>query len=305
MHRFLKVPFGVRLLLAAFYRTIFLLSKKMIYRPKKPLKNQVIVVGSFLAGGAGKTPFALELSRRFLTMGFRVAYLCHNDAWDEYRMVSQKLPNLKIFKTRNRYGKAKEIEEDFDIVLCDGGLEDTRFSNAEIYVLRWGERAQKIADLLPAGLCVSLEKDHPNVKQIICMESETNMENSEMNLRFGISKIGNSQGNTIALHAKCAVVVGIGNPERFVRDVERYGLHVVRKIFLPDHFKNYAKVLENEILRGVPVVITEKDAARLDADAKKNPLLYIAEERVELSAALNAYLNAAAGGAARNPPSTL
>ena len=90
-----------------------------------------------------------------------------------------------------------------------------------------------------------------------------------MNLRFGISKIGNSQGNTIALHAKCAVVVGIGNPERFVRDVERYGLHVVRKIFLPDHFKNYAKVLENEILRGVPVVITEKDAARLDADAKK------------------------------------
>ena len=53
------------------------------------------------------------------------------------------------------------------------------------------------------------------------------------------------------------------------------------------------------------MVITEKDAARLDADAKKNPLLYIAEERVELSAALNAYLNAAAGGAARNPPSTL
>lgn len=304
--------FPLKFAFACLYRTGYLLLRKTIYRPKETLKSPVIILGSFLAGGAGKTPLTIELAKRFSAEGLRVAILCHSAAWDECKLIAKKVPAVSLFKTQNRYAVAQKIDGKFDVILSDGGLEDTRFVGANIFILRWNECAKKISDLIPAGKCVSLEKDHPLgklTKQIICSEKISAAEKSKITedecVQFFIEKIQNAKGECLPQNAECAVVVGIGNPERFVRDVKNFGARVSHFRSLPDHAKNYEANILQEISRGQIIVITEKDFVRLRPEIQKSPLLYIAEERVKIGTKIFSYLKAAAGGAAKNPPSTL
>lgn len=310
---FSKVSFVVRLFAAAIYRSVFLLLRRTFYRPREPLRIPVVIVGAFRVGGSGKTPFVLELSRRLAEKKMRVAVLCHAAAWDEFSLLRSKCVGASMFKTRNRYGIAKRIERNFDVILCDGGLEDTRFSRATVFVLRGRERAKNILDLIPLGICASLEKDHPEAREIRCFRSaerklpdaRTIPPESFFCVSFGIAAIQNGEGKVPAPGTECSVVTAIGDPDRFAKDVESFGLAVSRKIFLPDHFRGYARALRAELRRGLPVVVTEKDAVRLESADRKNPKLFVASESVFFGRALDAYLNALFGGAFKNPPSML
>lgn len=298
-----------RLAVALVYRGVFLALRKTFYRERKPLQSRVIVVGSFLAGGAGKTPLVREIVRRLSAENLRIAILCHSAAWDEFRLLLSEF-GTSVFKTRNRYGMARKIDRSFDVIVCDGGLEDTRFVNADTFVLRWSESAKNFTDLIPAGKCASLEKDHPEAREIRCFRlSENRGEKKyptlDWEVSFGISTIRNGKGRSLPRGAKCELVTAIGNPDRFAKDVEAFGIVVVEKIFLPDHSKRFARILRSGRKREIPIVMTEKDWARLPEETKKNPLLYLARERVSLGKSVLDYLNALAGGAFRNPPSIL
>lgn len=304
-----KISHPFRFALAIVYRSGFLLLRKTVYREKAPLKSKVIIVGSFLAGGAGKTPLVRELALRMKLENLRIAILCHAVAWDEFQMLFSEF-GCSVFKTRNRYETARKIDGQFDMILCDGGLEDTRFANADVFVLRWNESAKRMADLIPCGKCVSLEKDHPEAKKIRCFRQADNLYEKKSaeknwNVSFGISAIQNGDGKFLPKGAKCAVVTAIGDPERFAKDVEANEFFVARKVFLPDHSKRFVQALLAELLREFPIVMTEKDWARLSGQDKKNPRLFVARERVVVGDAFEDYLNALAGGAFKNPPSML
>ena len=313
MLRFVERPSNFfrifRLAGALVYRCAYLTLRKTFYRKRKSLQSRVIVVGSFLAGGAGKTPLVREFVRRLSAENLRVAILCHSAAWDEFRLLRSEF-GTSVFKTRNRYGVARKIDGAFDIIVCDGGLEETRFVNADTFVLRWSESAKNFTDLIPAGKCASLEKDHPETREIRCFRlSENRGEKKYPTLdweaSFGISTIRNEKGRSLPSGAKCDLVTAIGNPDRFAKDVEAFGIVVVEKIFLPDHSKRFARILRSRRKREIPIVMTEKDWARLPEETKKNPLLYLARERVTLGKSILDYLNAVAGGAFKKPPSTL
>ncbi len=307
--RFSKFSRIFRLAFALVYRGCFLISRKTVYREKAPLKSKVVVVGSFLAGGAGKTPLVREFAHRMKKENLRVAVICHAAAWDEFQMFFSEFGS-SVFKTRNRYETARKIDGKFDMILCDGGLEDTRFANADVFVLRWSESAKRIADLIPCGKCVSLEKDHPGARTIRCSRLADNLyENKDVkknwNVAFGISTVQNSDGNFLPKGAECAVVTAIGDPDRFAKDVEANGFFVAGKVFLSDHSKRFVQILQWELQSGLPIVMTEKDWARLSEKLKKNLRLFVARERVVFGNALENYLNALAGGAFKNPPSML
>lgn len=291
------------------YRIGYCLFKKTLYRKREaPFRSRIIVVGSFLSGGAGKTPLTARIAEELSACGNRIAILCHEAAWDECAMLRKALPDAEIFSTRNRYALAKRIDGLFDVILCDSGLEDTRFSHADVFILRWGERATSIRDLIPSGNCSSLESDHPKARTVLCVQ-KASLRGRDLpvgfSASFGISQVENSSGERLRGKAYAVVVTAIGNPDRFVEDVKSFGIDVSREVFLRDHSRRYAKRLQKELRAGNPVVITEKDAARLDDETAKNPRLYVARMRANLSRTFRDYLNAAAGGAARNPPSTL
>ena len=294
----------LRVLLACVYRICFCAFRFAYYRAQKPLKkSRIVIVGSFLAGGAGKTPLVQKMAEIFLNQGKSVAVLCHRAAWDEFRMLRSTTRGISVLKTADRFGTAQKLDGKWDIILCDGGLEDTRFVNADVFVLRWDERAKSFTDLIPFGPCVSLEKDHPEAWTVKC--SRTQAESDRFAAAFSIESILNFRGESLAKNTSVAIVTGIGMPERFAMDVSDFGLSIERKIFLHDHSKNYVKRLQKELCENLPIVLTEKDYARLTLQEKENPLLYVAKERVQINSLFEDYLKALAGGAARIPPSTL
>lgn len=98
---------------------------------------------------------------------------------------------------------------------------------------------------------------------------------------------------------KVAVMSGIGRPQRFVADLEHYGMRLVYQRAFPDHHR-YSPEDFREVVRGArdagaeAIVMTEKDAVNLPAEliSPSPPPLYAAliefrcEEEVALKSAV-------------------
>ena len=82
------------LVISALYRIGYKLHHKLFLRSQPPLRIPVFIVGSYLTGGAGKTPFTIWLAKRILEQRKNVAVLCHSDAWDEFALLQQELKPL-------------------------------------------------------------------------------------------------------------------------------------------------------------------------------------------------------------------
>ena len=161
------------------YHVAYKLHHRLCLRPGKPLAHaQLVVIGSYLAGGAGKTPFVAWLTQFILaqhspaqsvpelsghensagrggaeasqTRGPRIAILCHSKAKDEAQMLRQKFagtPQVCVYTTGNRYKTAHELDSEFDYIICDDGFEDSRLAGAATIRLDWGEPPAGLSDL--------------------------------------------------------------------------------------------------------------------------------------------------------------
>jgi tetraacyldisaccharide-1-P 4'-kinase len=74
---------------------------------------------------------------------------------------------------------------------------------------------------------------------------------------------------------------GIGNPERFFRDVECFGVKVARKVVRPDHDRHFEGAVRNALKTARCVLMTEKDFVRLGEDLQKSPQVYRCVQKVE------------------------
>ncbi len=285
-------------LLAACYRVAYKLHHKLCLRPGKPLAHaQLVIVGSYLAGGAGKTPFTAWLAQFILENSRgavdaakecaakecaapRIAILCHSKAKDEVAMLRQQLSGVSqvtVIATHNRYKTAHEIDRDYDYVVCDDGFEDSRLVNAKVIRLDWGEPPTHIADLLPAGKCRSLQQDHDAPALVLqCGEPA--------DISFTIACIKNAAGTAFTPQEQQNVVAacGIGNPERFRNNLATFGFSPASFIARPDHDKHFEQIINRLITREKTVVITAKDANRLPCKVIHNPCVFIAYQQVNV-----------------------
>ena len=261
--------------LAALYRIGYIVHHKLCLAPGRPTDHaQVLVIGSYRIGGAGKTPFCAWLAGELCDTSKKVAVLCHAAARDEAALLRDKLPSCTVIATRNRYETAHEIDSQYDVILCDDGFEDSRLQFAKAICLDWGDEPQGIADLFPAGRARSLATDHKNIAlRLECAGAAPD-------IRFCIKEVRNARGD--APEAPAALLAGIGDPERFFRDAARAGLQAGKTIALRDHgtgIRDKAAVL---IAKGIPVVTTEKDARRLDAETLQSENLFVAVQSVDV-----------------------
>ncbi|MBR6855228.1 MAG: tetraacyldisaccharide 4'-kinase [Fibrobacter sp.] len=268
------------LVISALYRIGYKLHHKLFLRPQPPLRIPVFIVGSYLTGGAGKTPFTIWLAKRILEQRKNVAVLCHSDAWDEFALLQQELKPLgaTVIATKNRYATAMEIQGHFDIILCDDGFEDSRFTGASTVCLDWQEPPRSISDLLPAGKCRSLQQDHLN-GQIVHLDCY-GKNGSIPDIHFSIESLTNYiLGESLTATAIC----GLGSPERFIEDLRTFGTNIEKTIIRPDHDKQFTQVIEAELSQGKHVVISQKDACRLPQPFLTNPKLHVTVQKITLS----------------------
>ena len=276
----------ILLALAGIYYIAYKVHHQFCLRQGCPLGHaRLIVVGSFLAGGAGKTPFVAWLAQ-FISAGKegdagkngaapRIAILCHERAQDEAAMLRQKfagMPQVRVIATSNRYKTAQEIDRDYDFIICDDGFEDTRLAGAITIRLDRADTPQKIADLVPAGKNRSLPRDH----------EEPAVTLGQGDIRFRIGRIANA-GNE-PCPAGPVAICGIGDPERFRQDLASYGIEPAGFIARPDHDRRFEQTIMKFLAQGASLVMTEKDFARLPEKWRLHPNVFVAYQEIEVSA---------------------
>ena len=273
-----------KICLAGIYRIAYKFHHLICLKPGKPLEHaRLVVVGSHLAGGAGKTPFCAWLAENLHSgalapactepsrPGPRIAILCHSAAADEAKMLREKLPFATVVTTSNRYRTAHELDRDFDFIICDDGFEDTRLTGATVIRLDRDILPRHIRDLVPAGKYRSLAQDH--AKPALAL--------GPADVQHRISGIVNAAGSPCP--ALPIAVCGIGDPERFRKDLADYGTAPSKLIATPDHCKNFEKHLLQAIREGHHAVITEKDSTRLRNEIRQNPAVFVARQQTTVS----------------------
>lgn len=245
---------------------------------------QVLVVGAYEIGGAGKTPFCDWLAQELTSRGYKVAILCHKIAHDEQKLLEKKLSGRTVVATNNRYKAACKLDPDFDIILCDDGFEDSRLDFAQAICLDWGNSPRGLRDLFPAGRARSLPEDHANVVATLFCSGDS------PDVNFRISEISNAKGQSFqqvfqkeTLSEAPVLVAGIGDPGRFFDDVRTYGINAARTISLRDHDPRLAKTIAPLLENGKAVIITEKDACRLDETMRSKENLFVAKQTTTIS----------------------
>ena len=268
----------ILLALAGIYYIAYKVHHRFCLRQGSPLGHaRLIVVGSFLAGGAGKTPFVAWLAQFISENGDapRIAILCHDRAQDEAAMLRQKfagMPQVHVIATPNRYRSAHEIDRDYDFIICDDGFEDSRLAGAITIRLDRAGTPQRIADLVPAGKNRSLPRDH----------EEPAVTLGQGDIRFRIGRIANACNEPCP--AGPIAICGIGDPERFRQDLASYGIEPAGFIARPDHDRRFEQTIMKFLAQGASLVITEKDFARLPEKWRLHPNVFVAYQEIELSA---------------------
>ena len=277
----------LRLVATAFYRVAYKLHHKIFLRPQPPLRTRVIIVGSYLAGGAGKTPFTVWLTKQLIEQGNKIAVLCHSAAWDEFILLQNELrdlPNATVIATKNRYKTAKEIQDKFNIILCDDGFEDTRFTGTTRICLDWEEPPQALSKLWPAGPYRSLKQDHDEreILHLDCYGKKCKDDASPASpdIRFSVEFLTNyKHGQTLA----ATVVCGLGSPQRFINDIRAFGVAIEKYIIRPDHDKHFSQAVQAELAQHKDVIVSQKDACRLPQPLLAHPKLHIAIQKISVS----------------------
>ena len=154
-----------------------------------------------------------------------------------------------------------------NVVLSDDGLQHYALErDLEIAVV--DARGVGNGFLLPAGPLLEPVSRLQSVDAVIAHDNDT-LPGYAMRLegdRFvEMSNSGNVVGAESWRGKPVHAVAGIGDPERFFRQLERLGLSIVRHPF-PDHYAFRAEELQ--FGDAAPVVMTEKDAVKCQGFAR-------------------------------------
>jgi tetraacyldisaccharide 4'-kinase len=296
----------------------------------KRLKAAVISVGNLTTGGTGKTPMVLWLAEKFLAEGKKVAILSRGyrgsaGTSDEIEVLKRRLGGRVTFGVgADRYasGRAIESQQAVDVFVLDDGFQHLQLARDLDIVMLDGSRKLKNEWLLPAGslrepltacrradiLIVSRKFERPPIE---ARDADKSCIFYAQTRLLGFRRLG-AAGEPVYLSeigpGPFVGFCGIGNPEAFFADLQRWHVPVVQTEAFADHHKYSQRDvadLQSEAERSgaTGLVTTEKDAANLPASGFRMPVWvavidFVFSAESELLAAIDRLLQARRGVAA-------
>jgi len=248
----------------------------------------VIVVGNLTVGGTGKTPLVAWLAQQLSLTGLRVGIVSRGygrsgaspesvhaeSSWREVGdepMLLAGLTGCEVVVARDRFeGAQKLVALGVDVVIADDGLQHLRLArDCEIVVID-GARGFGNGRLLPAGplreppsrvhdadiVVVNGTPEHASLRAGLEDGLQMSLSGGEAHRVDGLAApepLEHFRGRRV--HA----VAGIGNPQRFFRDLRARGIEIIEHPFPDHHPFTRAELTFSDDL---PVLMTQKDAVR-------------------------------------------
>lgn len=246
------------------------------------LRCPVVVVGNITVGGTGKTPLAAWLARLMLDQGLSPGLVCRGyggaaKVWPQQvrpdsdpvvvgdeSVLLARLSGCPVAAGPNRVAAAQALLDhtNCDIVISDDGLQHLPLArDIEIAVVD-GVRRHGNGRCLPAG---PLREPISRLDSVDVIVANDGAKRGEFEMKLLPTCLRNLSDDRLEQTldslrgARVHVICGIGNPSRFFRLIESYGIEVVSHEY-PDHYHFSAKDLRFE--DELPVLMTEKDAVK-------------------------------------------
>jgi tetraacyldisaccharide 4'-kinase len=257
------------------------------------LNRPVISVGNLTVGGTGKTPMVIWLAEKLLAEGKRVAILSRgyhgsNGNSDEIELMKQRLDGRALFGVGpGRYAEGRRLESaGVDVFVLDDGFQHLQLARDVDIVLVDSTRPLKKEFVLPAGrlreprsalhrahLVVLTRTEQSNLPTDAIANSPplaVYLANSNL---LGFRKHGaDNYRNALrpSLIGPYFAFCGIGNPDAFFADLQRWNVRVAGRRAFRDHHRYTSteiEALQREAAQAgaAALVTTEKDAQNFEA----------------------------------------
>lgn len=260
----------------------------------------VIVVGNINVGGTGKTPLVIYLvetlraiglnpgviSRGYGVKSSQVRAVSESDdasrVGDEPLLVKRRL-GCPVYVHANRVLAGQTLlneNPDCDIIISDDGLQHYRLQRAYEIVVIDAKNGFGNGALFPAG---PLREPVTRLKTVDAIVTNGEYMGPQIFSRWYGHKVFEMQlqaesfYNLQNAHLTCEAkdfstkkifaIAGIGNPDRFFRELQMLGLRFKHRRF-PDHHRFVQEDFDK--IRADAIVMTEKDAVKCQSFAKPN-----------------------------------
>jgi tetraacyldisaccharide 4'-kinase len=279
---------------------------------QKRLKGVVVSVGNITVGGTGKTPMVIWLAERFLSEGKCVAILSRgyhgsDGTSDEIELMKHRLQGRVFFGVgKDRFAEGSRLEaSDIDVFILDDGFQHLRLARdvdillidttrplGEQFLLPAGRLREPVSAVSRADLVVFTRTNHSSgppqtVQQFSKRKIPTFQSATKL---IGFERYGENSPRSLPeqLSGPFYAFCGIGNPEAFFLDLEKWKIPVAGRLAFRDHHRytaadgaHLAKMAAQAGARAF--VTTEKDARNL-GDVKFEPTpIYLARIALEIS----------------------
>lgn len=277
--------------------------------PRHRVNAYVVSIGNITAGGTGKTPAVIERAQIELARGRRVAVLTRGYAapsgntpfdspelgdravyhalGDEAALVLQKVPGVIVIKNADRVEAAQRAVQKYgcDLLILDDGFQQLRLERNEDVVMIDATSPFGNGRLVPRGILREPITGLTRATHLVLTNADraTNLDA----VREQLAALAPHAPIRTTRHAPVAVrnlssgerhpiewlrgqsvtaVCAIAYPERFTQSLESLGACVRDVMTARDH----APVELMLKIAQPPILITEKDAARLTSTPPRN-----------------------------------
>ena len=270
--KFLFFPITIFYWGVIFWRNIFYNFNFFVSR-RVPAK--VISIGNITAGGTGKTPAVIYLSKFFKNNNYKVAVLSRGYGrktagtqvvtngkkkdidWrnfgDEPTLIAKKLEDVPVVVDQNRYRGATYIVEKFrpDIIILDDAFQhrslerdldvvllNTQAPKSDYKLIPHGLLREPMSHLKRADIIIFTKSNgsEPS-KKILNAAKKTNHPIFYSSIRLNGFSDSNSTTYKPKPNTKAVAVSAIADPQSFYRSLQDTSIDVVDKISYIDHYE--------------------------------------------------------------------
>jgi tetraacyldisaccharide 4'-kinase len=266
---------------------------KRMAQPGQRAPIPVVCVGNPIAGGAGKTPTAVEIARLlshagrkpvFLTRGYggrlegpvRVDPKQHTakDVGDEPLLLAKTAPCIVA---RERVGGAELAAKLGDVIVMDDGFQNPSLEKDMALLVIDADQGIGNGLCIPAGpLRAPIEEQLARADAVVLVgegRAASFLSRRKKLPVLSASLVPDAKAAGALKGRRVLAFAGIGRPQKFSATLKALGADVVRLAAYPDHHvftAKQARALLDEAARDdLVLVTTEKDFARLSGPELK------------------------------------